>query len=546
MAESSLAHYDVIVAGAGPVGLTLAIDLGRRGVRCLIMERNPTTAPWPKMDRCNARTMEFYRRIGIVDRVRALGYPADNPMDVFLTTRLSDPPIAVLKYPSVAERRKQIAVSPNGSFLLEPYQLVSQNKVEPLLKEVAESTPNVTVRYGCELVDFAQDDDGVTVYARTVEGVDRTLLGTYLAGCDGGRSTVRKKLGIKLEGRGNIQDTVQVIFWSNDLYERIATGKGRHYAFTDPGASTLVAQGDRKEFTLHSLFPPDTDFEPVIRDLIGFSCHFEIRHVVPWRQHLLVADRYRDGRVFLAGDAIHLVIPTGGLGMNTGVGDAFDLSWKLAGVIHGWGGQGLLDAYEQERRPIGLRNRDAAGWAAAGVPIWRTLVRPEVYDDTPAGEALRKELATSFVINHSRMHGMVGVEAGYSYAGSPLIADEPGNVAEWENSSYTPHARPGVRIPHMWLADGRAIQDVLGDDYTLLDLRGDCDTRALEKAFRARGAPLKILHLNEPRVRGVYGASVFLLRPDLHIAWRGDGPPPDAPALVALATGWRNTASAAT
>src|ERR1700722_1869828 len=153
--------YDVIVAGAGPVGLTLAIDLGRRGVRCLIIERNPTTAPWPKMDRSNARTMEFYRRIGIVDRVRALGYPADNPMDVFLTTRLSDPPIAVLKYPSVAERRKQIAESPNGEGLLEPYQLVSQNQLEPLLKEVAEATPNVTVRYGCELVDFSQDANSV-------------------------------------------------------------------------------------------------------------------------------------------------------------------------------------------------------------------------------------------------------------------------------------------------------------------------------------------------------------------------------------------------
>ena len=141
-------EYSVIIAGAGPVGLTLAIDLGRRGVRCLIMERHPTTLPWPKMDRSNARTMEFYRRIGIVDRVRALGYPPDNPMDVFLTTRLSDPPIAVLKYPSVAERRKQIAESPNGAWLLEPYQLVSQNKLEPLLKEVAEETPNVTVRYG--------------------------------------------------------------------------------------------------------------------------------------------------------------------------------------------------------------------------------------------------------------------------------------------------------------------------------------------------------------------------------------------------------------
>ena len=165
-----MAAYDAIVAGAGPVGLTLAIDLGRRGVRCLLLERSSTTLPYPKMDRSNARTMEFYRRIGIADRVRALGYPADNPMDVFLTTRLSDPPIAVLKYPSVAERRKQIAECPNGAFLLEPYQLVSQNKLEPLLKEVAEATPNVTVRYGCELIDFVQDDDAVTVVTRGVSG----------------------------------------------------------------------------------------------------------------------------------------------------------------------------------------------------------------------------------------------------------------------------------------------------------------------------------------------------------------------------------------
>jgi 2-polyprenyl-6-methoxyphenol hydroxylase-like FAD-dependent oxidoreductase len=535
--NTEIHFHDVIVAGAGPVGLTLAIDLGRRGVRCLIIERHPTTAPWPKMDRSNARTMEFYRRIGIVDQVRALGYPADNPMDVFLTTRLSDPPIAVLKYPSVAERRKQIAQSPNGAWLLEPYQLVSQNKLEPLLKEVAEATPNVTVRYGCELVDFNQDNDGVSILARTMDGRDETLRCLYLAGCDGGTSTVRKKLGIKLEGQGGLRDLVQVIFRSEDLYERIVTGKGRHYQFPDAAGSSIIAQGDRKEFTLHSSLPKDTDFAPVIQDLIGFPCDFEILNVVPWRHHLLLAERYRDRRVFLAGDAVHLVIPTGGLGMNTGVGDAFDLSWKLAGVIKGWGGSGLLDGYEQERRPIGIRNVAAAGWAAAGVPIWRALVTPAAYGDTPEGEAKRRELAASFDINHRRMHGMVGVEAAYSYAGSPLIVNEPGNVAEWETSSYTPHARPGVRIPHMWLKDGRAMQDVLGNDYTLLDLRGDWDATALAQAFRARGATLEILHLDEARVRGVYGASVFLVRPDLHIVWRGDGPPRDPDCLAALATG---------
>jgi 2-polyprenyl-6-methoxyphenol hydroxylase-like FAD-dependent oxidoreductase len=529
--------YAVIIAGAGPVGLTLAIDLGRRGVRCLILERHPTTLPWPKMDRSNARTMEFYRRIGIVDRVRALGYPPDNPMDVFLTTRLSDKPIAVLKYPSVAERREQIAESPNGAWLLEPYQLVSQNKLEPLLKEVAEATPNVTVRYGIELTDFTQDLGGVTVRARTTNGKTETLRCDYLAGTDGGTSTVRKQLGIKLEGRGRIRDLVQVIFHSSDLYERIVTGKGRHYQFADASGSAMIAQGDRKEFTLHSWLPAGTDFEPIIRDLIGFPCDFEVRHVLPWRHHLLVAERYRDGRVFLAGDAVHLVIPTGGLGMNTGVGDAFDLSWKLAGVIKGWGGSGLLDGYERERRPIGVRNVAAAGWAAAGVPIWRALVTPAVYEDTAEGEAVRAALAASFDVNHRRAHGMVGVEAGYSYAGSPLIADEPGNVAEWETSRYEPHARPGVRIPHMWLKDGRALQDVLGDEYTLLDLRGDCDAAPLVAAFRALGAPLDVLRLDEARVREVYSASVFLLRPDLHIAWRGNAAPPDPTALAAMATG---------
>lgn len=534
---------DVVIAGAGPVGLTLAIDLGRRGVRCLLIERNRTTAPYPKMDRSNARTMEFYRRIGIVDRVRALGYPPEIPMNVYCCTRLSDPPIAVLEYPSVAERRKQIAESPDGSYLLEPYQLVSQNKLEPLLKEVAEGTPNVTVRYGCELMDFGQDADGVTVSARTADGQEETLRARYLVGCDGGASRVRKTLDIKLEGRGGIRNLVQVIFRSDELYGRIRTGKGRHYNFVDAAGSSLIAQGCRTEFTLHSTLPAETDFRPVIEALVGFPFRFEIISVVPWRHNLLIADHYRQGRVFLAGDAIHLVIPTGGLGMNTGVGDAFDLAWKLAGTIHGWGGPALLDSYESERRPIGARNVEAAGWAAAGVPIWRSLVKPEIHDETPEGAAARKEVAASFDVNHRRMHGMVGVEAGYSYAGSPLIVDEPGNVAQWETSRYVPKAVPGARIPHMWLSDGSALQDRLGDEYTLLDLTGNCDTAGLERAFARIGASLKILHLDEKRVREVYGRSIFLIRPDLHIVWRGDTPPADPVGLAELATGWRQPAA---
>lgn len=206
-------------------------------------------------------------------------------------------------------------------------------------------------------------------------------------------------------------------------------------------------------------------------------------------------------------------------------------------MIKGWGGSVLLDGYEQERRPIGLRNRDAAGWAAAGVPIWRRLINSHVRDNTPEGAALRAEIAASASINHRRMHDMRGVEFGYSYAGSPLVAYEYGNVPEWDTCTYTPHTCPGVRIPHMWLADGRALQDVLGDWYTLLDLAGSCETEALEKAFRALGAPLDVLRLDEPHLREVYNCSVLLLRPDLHIAWRGNASLNDPTALANLATG---------
>ncbi len=536
--------HEVVIAGAGPVGLSLAIELGRRGVSCLLLERDPTTKSYPKMDRTNARTMEMYRRIGIAERVRALGYPPDVPMDVFFVTRLCDPPLATLRYPSVAAYRELIAASNDGTLPLEPYQLVSQNDLEPLLVSVARETPNVTVRFGCELVEFDQDEAGVTVRTRsrdgTEAGAEEDVRSIYLVGTDGGSSTVRKSLGIELSGRGGISSQVQVIFGSDDLFDKIPIGKGRHYNFTDDGVRTLVVQGSRREFTAHTYLAPDADVEAAIRQVVGFPFRMEIRHVIPWRQHLLVADRFRDGRVFLAGDAVHLVIPSGGLGMNTGVGDAFDLAWKMAATLQGWGGPGLLDAYEAERRPVALRNTEASGWAAAGVPIWRALIRPPVSDDTPEGAALRREIGASAEVNHARMHGMVGAEMGYSYAGSALVAHEPGNAAEWEVSAYTPHARPGGRLPHVWLSDGRAMQDALGDDFNLLDLRGDLDTAAMEAAFALAGAPLSVVRMDEPNSRSVYGCSILLLRPDLHVAWRGDHlatDPASLDALVAMAIG---------
>jgi 2-polyprenyl-6-methoxyphenol hydroxylase-like FAD-dependent oxidoreductase len=532
-----MSDFDVVVVGAGPVGLTLAIDLGRRGARTLLIEKDPTTKQYPKMDRSNARTMEFYRRIGIADRVRALGYPADASMDVFIVTRLCDPPMARLHYPSVAEHRAKIAACVDGSEPLEPYQLVSQNDLEPLLKEVAESTPNVTVRFGCELTDFVQDGTGVSVSVRSLDGTQQAIRASYLVGCDGGKSTVRKSLGIKLEGQGNIRATRQICFRSEQFYERIPIGKGRHYYVADRESSAFVVQGTRKEITLNTALPEGADLEQEVRNRAGFDFDFKLLKVSHWKLHLLVAERFRDGRAFLAGDAVHLVIPTGGLGMNTGVGDAFDLSWKLAGTIAGWGGPGLLDSYEQERRKVALRNTQASGWAAAGMGMWRKLCRPEVMDDTPDGVALRAEIGRTADLHHRRVHEMIGVELGYSYAGSNLIAFELDNISDWDTTKYTPHTRPGVRIPHMWLEDGRAMQDVLGDNYALLDLTGACDTTALEMVFDRMGAPLQVLHLDEPHIRDVYGCSLLLLRPDLHIFWRGEALPAAVSELAFASTG---------
>ncbi|WCT72189.1 FAD-dependent monooxygenase [Sphingomonas naphthae] len=529
--------YDVVIAGAGPVGLTLAIDLGQRGVRCLIVERDPTTGPWPKMDRSNARTMEIFRRLGFADRVRALGYPPEASMDVFITTRLVDPPLAHFHYPSVGAFRQEIAANKGLGSPLEPYQLVSQNKLEPLLKQIAEATPNVTVRYACALAAFDQDAQGVDVRLEPLDDDPETVRARYLAGCDGGASLVRKALGIKLSGSGGLQDMRQICFRSKELYDRIPIGQGRHYYFADTTSASLIVQGDREEFTINASLPDDADFRQEVLDRVGFPFDFEILNVGRWRLHLLVADRYRDGRVFIVGDAAHLVIPTGGLGMNTGIGDAVDLGWKLAGAVQGWGGEALLDSYEAERRPIGLRNRDASGWAASGMGIWRKAVTPIIREDTPEAAAVRDTVTELAVAHHRRVHDMVGVELGYSYAGSPLIEAETGEPQRWDTIVYRPDAAPGVRIPHIWLADGRAMQDVMGPGYTLLDLQGKTPTASLETAFADVGAPLDVVRLDNPFVREAYGCGLLLVRPDLHIAWRGDALPIDSRRLVDRVTG---------
>ena len=528
----------VLVVGGGPTGLTLAIALGQQGVKCTLIEQKPAPQFLPKMERCNARTMEIYRRMGLAEKIRAAGLPADCPMDVFIVLSCVEPPLLHLPYPSVAQAKDTIAATNDGSQPLEAYQLVSQYTLEPLLKSVADAMANVTVRYGCELVSFTDNGGSVTGRVRNLDGTQADIEAQYLVGCDGGASVVRRQLGIKLQGEGNLLQLRQALYYCEDLYERIPIGKGRHYHVADNQATFLIVQDSTKHFTLHAVVDTDADMATQFEKTVAMPVKYEMLYVGQWKQNLLLADSYGRGRVFLAGDAVHLVIPTGGLGMNTGVGDATDLAWKLAGTLQGWGGPNLLASYETERRQIGERNVAASTYASRGRRKWRGMWKPDIRDNTPEGAATRQALADVADVEQRKTNEMLGAELGYRYADSPLIWPEPGEAPEHNFMDYVPSTWPGTRLPHVWLDDGMPIQDRIGAGYTLLRVGGAAaDGKGLAAAFAAYRAPFAVLDVADATARDIYGCDLLLLRPDMHIVWRGNRLPDAPEKLAAVATG---------
>ncbi len=521
----------VVIVGAGPTGLTLAIDLGLRGVRCTVLEQKPAPQFLPKMERCNARTMEIYRRMGIAGRIRAAGLPGHCPMDVFIVLSLVEPPLYHLPYPSVDDYRAQIAVCKDASQPLEPYQLISQYTLEPVLKSVAESLPTVSLRYGCTFDSFSQDESGVSV--DTSHG---TLRAPYLVGCDGGSSAVRRQLGIGLAGDANLLELRQALYRCEALYECIPIGKGRHYHLADAQQSFLIVQDSTHHFTLHAVVERDEDMAAQFEKVTAMPLGYDMLYVGRWRQNLLLAESYGEGRVFMAGDAAHLMIPTGGLGMNSGVGDAIDLSWKLAATLAGWGGPRLLAAYEAERRPVGERNVAASRFASRGRRKWRGMYRPDIRENPHT----RAELARVAYEEQPKSNEMIGAELGYRYDGSPIICAEAGEPPALDFLQYHPTTWPGARLPHVWLEDGSAVHDRVGYEvrFTLLRFSESHDATGLSKAFASLGAPFSVLDLRDRRARELYGRDLILLRPDLHVAWRGNRLPEDPLRLARVTTGY--------
>ena len=531
----------VIVVGAGPVGLALAINLGRAGIKTILLERNPEPQFLPKMERCNARSMEMFRRIGLSKKIRDAGLRADCPMDVFVVEDLTKPALLEEKHPSIQTFQGKIKECKDLSMPLEPYQLISQYTLEPLLRAEAEALQSVEVLFGHEFMEFSQSDDGVSVRFEDSDGQSKTLTASYLVGCDGGSSPIRKQLGIKLRGEGGILELQQALFYCEELFERLphgsGPGQGRHYHRADAEHTFLIMQDSTKHWSLHATVPDAEAMKRKFEEIVGFPVNYELLSCAPWRQNLLLADRYREGRVFLAGDSVHLVIPTGGLGMNTGVGDAFDLAWKLIGTLKGWGGPELLDSYEIERRQVGDRNVGASRYANVGRQKWRSIATDEIFSGTEAGESMKRKLIQVADSEQRKGNRMIGAELGYRYVDSPCIDNVPGGP-EHRVGEYNPNVWPGSRLPHCWLDDGSALQDQLPETYILLSLgKKPLDTSKLRRSYEKIGAPVAEVRIESNRLRDLYGFDLLILRPDMHVAWRGNDAPSNPQEIASISTG---------
>lgn len=518
----------VLIAGGGPVGMTCALALAKHGVRSALYERNPETTRHPKMDITNGRSLELFRWLGLAEKLRDVAVLRDHPLDVSWVTSMAGHELHRFRYPSPNQARAAYARANDGRQPLEPPMRVSQVVIEPVLKAAVLTEPLIESHWGVTVEDVAQDADGVTltVRDRTTDVVTQ-LRGLYLVGCDGGGSVVRRAIGIAVDGQHAVANRFMIHFRSHakDLLQRF--GMAWHY---QSARGTLIAQDDREVYTLHARFPDGMDTSnidplPTLFAALGAEIDAEILVANPWTPHLLVAHRYREGRVFLAGDAAHQYIPTGGYGMNTGIGDACGIAWLLAAVVQGWGGAAMLDAYEAERRPVGLTNRE---WSGKHTGVRMGIA--EAYAQNPEADTdtVQRQQLAAFIARAGNLENeALGLEFAYRYDGSPLVAPvlarEAGPPPSQELDTIPSGAWPGMRAPHLFCDNGEAIFDKLTPaGFTLLRLNPSADAAPLQEAAHAAGIPLALADVSSRRARDVYRADLALIRPDQHLAWRGN------------------------
>jgi 2-polyprenyl-6-methoxyphenol hydroxylase-like FAD-dependent oxidoreductase len=533
----------VLIVGGGPVGLTLGIDLAWRGQRCLLVEERTAPTRHPKATLLGARSMELYRRWGLEDAIYAAALPEEFAYYIIFTTRLAGQELFRFQSPSIRETRtrdpqalrryRELSWSPYGK------TQIGQQKLEPVLLDRARRETGLELRHGWRFERLTQYEDHVVAELVEVEsGRRESVRAAYLVACDGGASEIRRALGVRMGGRGKMRANVSLYFRSRAFLESHALGIANLYFVFAPGSFGVFTAIDGRELWNFQYYFLDAarqeqplDPERILADAMGKPFPFELLEVTHWHHHQSVAYRWRDRRVFLAGDAAHLFAPTGGVGMNTGIGDADDLAWKLDAVLRGWGGPRLLDSYEEERRPVAIRNSLISATNSDKIDFVMGETPSDIDRTDGAGGEARVGLSRR-IRWLARQFNSAGTHLGYRYVDSPIVVADGSPEPPDDPHQLVPSSWPGSRAPHAWMADGRSVLDLLGRDFVLLcfgDARG-C-TAGLVEAARAVGIPLRIESIDEPEVARLYERRLVLVRPDGHVAWRGDEPPPDAVGL---------------
>lgn len=510
----------VLVVGGGPSGLAVAIELGRRGIEVLVVEPRSVLDPLrPRAKTTSVRTMEHLRRWGIADRLRdAAPIPVGYAQDVVFVTGLFGHEITRF------ENAFGLWATP-PDLAAEPGQQAPQPVVEAVLRDACAELPTVTLLTGWLATSVADGPDEARAVLQDSQGRTREVRADYLLGCDGSSGVSRTAIGMRYRGSSGTVPNLSITFRSRALEERDLCAHGIHYWVIGARHGGLMGRLDL-DGTWWAIVQgidedvADVDAVALVRSLAGDDIDVDVLATDPWSARMLLVDRYRGRRVFLVGDAAHLNPPWGGHGFNTCVGDAVNLGWKLAAVLQGWAPEALLDSYEAERRPVAERTIAAAGEQESFLAP--SFAAADLDADGIAGEALRTDVARALQAKDPEFHSL-GLVLGYDYPSSPVVvSDEPCPTGQPVNT-FEPSAHPGARLPHAWLPDGRAIYDLLGEDFTLVRLARDAGTHPLRESAERLGIPLRVLDLAHlPRLRTLYGADLVLVRPDQHVAWRDD------------------------
>ena len=533
----------ILIVGGGPIGLTLALDLAWRGIECTVVERRAEAEPpLPKCNHVAARSMEIFRRLGIADDLRNAGLPADYPNDVSYRTSFTGQELTRIPIPCRRDRYTASSGPDTGWPTPEPPHRINQIFLEPILFRHAAASPRIRLINRASVERFEQTESGVTAVVRHLDtGGETEIACLYMIGCDGGGSIVRKGIGAQFEGDAVIQ-RVQSTFIRAPGLINLQREKPAWATFSlNPRRSGNCYAIDGKErWVIHNYLKPDEpDFDSVdrdwaIREILGVGTDFAYEVIQPmdWYGRRLVADKFRDRRVFLCGDSAHIWVPYAGYGMNAGIADAMGLSWLLAAHLNGWADAAILDAYEAERQPITQQVSYFVMDHAHAMAGQRGSVPANIEADDAAGAAARQALGQKAYDLNVQQYCAAGLNFGAFYQDSPIIAYDDGEAPGYSMANFTASTVPGCRAPHFWLRDGRSLYDALGPEFTLLRFDPAIKTHALAEASLALGLPLAVLDIAPGEADAVYREKLVLVRPDQHIAWRGDDAPEDVLGLL--------------